>query len=102
MQVKYVGPFDSVELDGFGDVKHGQVIDVPPEVAGHAPDPRVETAHVELRDAVETLDHERAKALREEIIGLDVGSGLLAQPSNWQAVTTKSSKTAVSGEEAQQ
>lgn len=101
MQVKYVGPFDAVELDGFGIVASGQVIDIAADVAGRAPDPRVEAAHLELHDAIAALDHERAKALREEIIGLDAGSGLLAQPSNWQAVTTKSSKAAASGEEAQ-
>lgn len=99
MQVKYVGPFDAVELDGVGEVKQGAVIDVPAELAGHAPDPRIEAAHLELRDAVAALDHERAKALREEIIGLDHGAGLLAQSGNWQAVA-KSTKSTPSAEEA--
>lgn len=101
MKVKYVGPFDGVELDGFGTVKNGETIDVPDTVAGHAPDPRVDVAHRELHAAIEALDHEAAKALREEIIGLDAGVGLLAQPGNWEAVSSKSSKAAAGGEEAQ-
>ncbi len=99
MQVKYVGPFDAVELDGFGEVKQGAVIDVPAEVAGNAPDARVEAAHAELAEATAALDHERCKALREEIIGLDHGVGLLGQPGNWQAVA-KSTKSTPSAEEA--
>ena len=101
MQVKYVGPFDALELDAVGVVKRGDVIDVPADVAGRAPDARIDAAHLELHAAIEALDHERAKALREEIIGLDAGAGLLAQPANWQAVPSKSSKAAASGEEAQ-
>jgi hypothetical protein len=99
MQVKYTGPFDAVELDGFGEVKHGETIDVPAELAGKAPDARVDAAHAELAEATAALDHERCKALREEIIGLDHGAGLLAQVSNWQAVT-KSTKSTPSAEEA--
>lgn len=101
MKVKYVGPFDAVELDGIGVVRNGATIDVADSVAGRPPSPRVEPAHLELRDAIEALDHDRAVALREEIIGLDHGSGLLAQPANWQAVTTSKIKAAVGGEEAQ-
>lgn len=101
MQVKYVGPFDAVEVDGVGIVKHGETVDVPAELAGRPPAARVEAAHVELRDAVAALDHERAKALREEIVDLDHGAGLLAQSGVWQAVSSKSSKAAVGGEEAQ-
>jgi hypothetical protein len=97
MQIKYVGPFDAVELDGVGVVAAGQTIDVDPAVAGHAPSPRLAAAHLELHAAIGALDHELAKALREEIIGLDPGAGLLAQSDNWQAVTTtKSSKAATS------
>jgi hypothetical protein len=99
MQVKYVGPFDAIELDGFGEVKHGDVIDVPADVAGRAPDARVDAAHAELAVAVAALDHERAKALREEIIGLDHGAGLLGQPGNWQA-PAKSTKSTQTAEEA--
>jgi hypothetical protein len=101
MQVKYVGPFDAIELDGVGIVKQGETVDVPADVAGRPPVARVEAAHAELGAAVGALDHERAKALREEIVDLDHGAGLLAQTSNWQAVTSKSSKSVASGEEAQ-
>jgi hypothetical protein len=100
MQVKYIGPFDAIELDGVGIVKQGETVDVSAEAAGRPPVARVEAAHAELGAAVGALDHERAKALREEIVDLDHGAGLLAQTSNWQAVS-KSSKSAASGEEAQ-
>ena len=96
MQVKYIGPFDAVELEGLGIVAAGQIIDVSDEMAGRAPDARVAAAHLELHDAISNLEHERAAALREEIINLDVGAGLLAQSGNWQAVTTKQSKAAAS------
>lgn len=103
MQVKYVGPFDAIELDGVGVVNHGETVDVAAELAGRPPSARVEAAHAELRDAVAALDHERAKALREEIVDLDHGAGLLAQPGNWQPVgaSKSTSKAAAGGEEAQ-
>jgi len=97
MQVTYIGPFDAVELDGVGVVTNGVPFDVSAEVAGSAPDPRVDAAHLELRDAVGALEHERAKALREEIIGLDHGSGLLAQSGNWVAVSKSKKKSDADG-----
>ena len=100
MQVKYIGPFDAVELEGVGIVAAGQIIDVSDEVAGRAPDARVAAAHRELHEAISNLEHERAAALREEIIGLDVGAGLLAQSGNWQAVAAKAAKSTAVAEEA--
>lgn len=86
MKVRNVSPLGALELVGFGVVAAGEVIDVPAEFAGHPPDPRVAVAHLELGGAVEALEHFRAAALREEIIGLDAGAGLLAQFDNWQPV----------------
>jgi hypothetical protein len=99
MKVRNVSPLGALELVGFGVVDAGATIDVPDEFAGHAPDPRVAAAHLELAAAVAALDHTLAVELREEIIGLDPGAGLLAQVDNWQPVT-KSSKPAIA-EEAQ-
>jgi hypothetical protein len=64
-------------------VKPGETIDVPADVAGTPPDPRIDVAMLELRAAVAAIDHHRAVALREEIAGLDFGSGLLAQSDVW-------------------
>lgn len=57
----------------------GVPVDIPENVAGREPDPRVAEAMAELAAAVAAIDHERAKALREEITTLDHGVGLLAQ-----------------------
>lgn len=85
MKITYIGPFDAVEVDVIGAiVQHGESIDVPDDIAGRAPDPRIAEAMLELRDAVAAIDHLRAQALRDEIIGLDAGVGLLAQTSNWE------------------
>lgn len=59
--------------------KAGVPVLVPADIAGHAPDPRLEAAHLELRAAIEALDHNLAAALRDEILELDPGAGLLAQ-----------------------
>jgi len=64
-RVRYVGPFDEVDLntaDFTATVKRDEVIEVPDEVVGS---PRRETED-----------------------GIDPGSGLLAQPSNWEVVET--------------
>lgn len=101
MQIKYVGPFDAVELDGVGVVAQGAAIDVSADLAGKAPDSRILAAHAELAEAIAALDHVGAAALREEIIGLDAGAGLLSQPDNWQPANIKPTKPAPSDEGAQ-
>lgn len=58
--------------------EHG-VVDVPDDVAGRPPDERLEQLMLDHRAAVEAHDHEGARALKEEIVGVDPGSGLLAQ-----------------------
>ena len=62
MQIKYVGPFDAVEVPGFGEVKRNETVSVPSELAGSTPS--------------------------ED----DPGSGLLAQPSNWAPVKASAPK----------
>jgi len=69
--------------------------------AGRPPVPRLAAAHLELHEAISALDHPGAAALREEIIGLDPGAGLLAQAGTWEPAATTVKKAAVSGEEAQ-
>jgi hypothetical protein len=91
MNLTYVGPFDAVEVAG-QIVKHGETISFSSDIAGRAPDPRIDAAHLELADAVASLDHDRAIALRDEIIGLDHGTGLLGQPSNWLPAKAKKTK----------
>jgi hypothetical protein len=83
-------------IPGVGETDEHGVIDVPDDVAGTPPDPRVETLMVEHRAAVEANDHEGARQLKEEIIGLDKGSGLLAQAA-WQPYGQKA-KAAVKQE----
>ena len=83
MQIIYVGPFDAVDLDGYGTVTRDAPLSVSSDVAGRPPAPRLAIAMQELADAVAAIDHDRAAALRAEIVDLDSGTGLLAQPSNW-------------------
>jgi hypothetical protein len=87
MLIRYVGPYDAVEIDGVpGSVKRGETVDVPAAVAGKAADPRLEAAHLEHAAAVAAIDHVGAMRLRDEILTLDAGSGLLAQSANFEAV----------------
>jgi hypothetical protein len=85
MNITYVGPHDAVEIDSIAVVcKRGETISVAADVAGKPPSPRVAAAHAELHAAITAIDHDLAAALRAEIVTLDYGSGLLAQPDNWQ------------------
>lgn len=107
MKVRNINPLGAVELPGYGDVDAGAVIEVPDDgpagsvFAGRPPAPRVAEAMAELAAAVEAIDHARAAALREELVGLDHGAGLLAQTTNWEPAVSKSTRAAASGEEAQ-
>ena len=102
MQIVYVGPFESVDFLDDGSRRtavRGTPIDASPALAGKSPDPRIEAAHAEHRAAVLALDHNLAKALEAEIVGLDYGSGLLAQAGNWQPVAApKAAKAEKDGE----
>ena len=92
MKFKYVGPFDEVEVAG-QKVKRNHQLEVSDEVAGKAPDPRRAEAMVELVDAVSGHpDHVRAAELRDELGRLEIGDGLLAQPDNFQPVSTGKTK----------
>lgn len=66
-QVKYVGPFDEVELADGTTAKRGEFVDVDAETAGRAP---------------------KGKPLNEDgspSKSYDPGSGLLAQSASWTA-----------------
>jgi hypothetical protein len=95
VNIRYIGSHDEVDVPGVGTVKRGQTISVPAELAGRPPAERLEPAMVELHEAITAIDHERAKALREEIVDLDPGVGLLAQPTNWEAVKAATKKDEV-------
>lgn len=108
MKIRNINPIGAVELPGYGDVEAGAVIEVPDDgpagsvFAGRPPALRVAEAMAELAAAVAAIDHDRAAALRDELVGLDYGTGLLAQSTNWEPATmSKSTKAAASGEEAQ-
>lgn len=77
--VRYVGPFDEVEVPE-ADVrcKHGEAVEVPASVAGTAP---VGTA-THLNDAGEVV---------EASDDYDPGTGLLAQPT-WEKATKKAAR----------
>jgi hypothetical protein len=72
-------PPANLDVPGLGTVHAGVPVDVPDQMAGHPADPRREAAMREHALAVAAIDHIRASELREEIIGLDMGAGLLAQ-----------------------
>lgn len=94
MKIRYVGHLDEVEvtaLDG-ATVKRNHQIEAPDDVAGHPPEARLAEAMDELVAATEARDHALIVKLREEISGLDYGSGLLAQTDAWQAAATPSKK----------
>lgn len=92
MKVTYVGPHDAVDVVGVGTVARGDTVDIPDEIAGHRPDPTLDQAHADLAEAVAALDHNRAKELREHILELDTGAGLLAQTDAWVPATKKKGK----------
>lgn len=66
MKIKYLGPFDEVEIPGVADpVKRNGTVEVPDELAGREPE----------RD--------------DEGNVVNPGAGLLAQVDAWVPVTTK-------------
>ncbi len=80
-------------------VKPGETIEVPDAEAGAPPEPRVAAAFNELAAAMVAVDHYAAKSLREEIAGLDFGSGLLSQSDVWApAKAAKPASTTKDGE----
>lgn len=91
MKIRYVGPFDAVEVpvaDGrFVTVARDEVVDLPVAIAGRPPAARL----IEILDELPAVAHEHAKrvALLDELASLDAdahGAGLLAQHTTWQAV----------------
>jgi hypothetical protein len=96
MKIKYVGPFDAVEVpvgpDRFVVVESGGVIDLPVALAGRPPSKE----YLELVAELEKVhaDHHARAAVIEQLAGVDVGEGLLAQPSNWEpAAPAKETKS---------
>jgi hypothetical protein len=69
---------DGVGFVPLGTVKAGVPVEVPDWAVGRSPDPRVEECCREINAATGSLLHDRRAALKEELIGLDTGSGLLA------------------------
>lgn len=77
-------PF-ALDVLGRNGVEPGVPTSFTVEEAGHPPVPRLAAAMLELHHAIEARDHALAAGLRDEIAGkddipgLDYGSGLLAQ-----------------------
>jgi hypothetical protein len=92
VQIRYIGPHDAVELPGHPAIPKGSTVNVDPDLAGHPPAARLLAAHLEHHQAIQDHDHPGAIRLRDEIVGLDPGAGLLAQPDNWEPVPTKAIK----------
>jgi len=112
--IRYVGPFDEVEIAATGDfVKQGEVIEVDAELAGRPPGARLAEARDELAALIEqgapkpaadvlTADELAAiaayqddvHALEAEVATADAGVGLLAQETNWQPAKKASDKPA--------
>lgn len=88
VRVRYVGPIQEVDVPGLGlvGVKHGDVVEVPPEAAGRGPfwrpvgddEPRLVT-----REYRETDKGDEVR---------DLGSGLCSQVGNWELVDAKDEK----------
>ena len=96
MKVLCVSPVAPLETP-WGLVEAGQVIDVPDDVAGTPPTARRLAAEQALHDAhhAHPRSHEACAAAREALTDLahEMGSGLLAQITEWQPVAkTKTSK----------
>jgi hypothetical protein len=90
--VKYIGPSDAVDVDGVGTVKRGETVSVLTVIAGRKPEARFLAACEELVEAMAAQSHDDAARLRDEIVGLDAGEGLLAQTAVWESVATKNEK----------
>lgn len=90
MKIKYIGPFDAVEVDIFGrtvTVAHGDEIEVVAAIAGRPPSDRLAELMADLEQHY--TDHVRRSEIVAELATVDAGEGLLAQSSNWVAVTAK-------------
>lgn len=98
VKVKNINPLGAVEIAIEGwkrTVGAGEVIAVPPEVAGHpaawrAPQPGDDLTFLEC---VRNEDN-------DVISVYDLGAGLLAQPENWELVAEKTAKTETTTEKA--
>lgn len=100
-KVKYIGPSDAVVVSiggGEREFVRNHAVEIPDDIAGRDPDPRLGEAMKELHDAIARHDHLGAIALRDEIAGkgdkpgLDYGDGLLAQDIFVSAEPKKASK----------
>lgn len=96
IHVRYIGPHDAVEV-GRHVVQQGEMIAVPPSLAGRPPDPRVAEIHAALAEIVDLKEYRTVvKQMTSELANLDHGEGLLAQVENW-APSTANPSSALSG-----
>ena len=95
MKIRFVGVNGAIVIPDLGGqvIEPGAVFEVSDVMGGRPPAPRIAEAMEELR--VATADpnlHHVARALREEILGLDYGAGLLAQDTNFVPAGTPKPK----------
>lgn len=91
--LKYIGPHDAVELRDLGvTVARGESFDCPDELAGSGPFWRTSREDDVDEDGVMRRFVTRVEDDLLEV--LEPGSGLLAQPDNWQVVKAVAKKAA--------
>jgi hypothetical protein len=68
-----------------GPVVAGVPVEVPDWAVGRAPDPQIETVCARMNAATASIEHGLRASLRDQLIELDAGCGLLA--SGWTIYT---------------
>lgn len=104
--ITYIGRHDRVDVDEIGrvddnGVARGETVEVPDELAGTPPDARfLVIMYEELPAAAARLDHQAQRDLKEELIDLSAGSGLLAAHRQWAPVGKVRKTTAPAAKKA--
>ena len=86
MKIRFIGVNGAIVIPDLGAhiIEPGDVFEVSDALGGRPPSPRIALAMEELRIATgDPTKHHVAAALRDELIGLDCGAGLLAQDANF-------------------
>lgn len=88
MYVTYVGSHDEVEVPAAGiTCKRGDVVEVPDSIGGTAPVEAREAVPAQGDEFLEDGKKNRKYVPEQPAVEAHLGSGLLAQPSNWQPAT---------------
>jgi hypothetical protein len=94
MFVTYVGSHDEVEVPAAGIVcKRGAVVEVPDSIGGHPPREARDAVPAQGEELLESGKKNPKYRPEQPAVEADPGSGLLAQPSNWQPATAPAEQT---------